>query len=126
MAYYKPISLVKGDDLPILVITLRDSNVAANNKILSLTDPESWQPLDLTNMQKVEMKFKRIDGTGVTHTILCTRNLPYIDGIITMAWGLTTLDGTSGDYEGSIKITFIGGKVLSIADKYKFIVRESL
>ena len=36
MAYYKPISLVKGDDLPILVITLRDSNVAANNKILSL------------------------------------------------------------------------------------------
>tara|TARA_R110002124_G_scaffold263784_2_gene430251 strand:+ start:8808 stop:9188 length:381 start_codon:yes stop_codon:yes gene_type:complete len=124
MAYYKPINLVKGDDLPLLVITLRDSNVAASGKILSLTNPETWEPLDLTNMSTIKMKFRKIDGTGTTHTITCTKNLPYIDGVIVVAWGLTTLDGEAGDYEGEIEITFVGGKVLTIADKFKFLVRE--
>ena len=124
MAYYKPIDLVKGDDLPLMVITLRDSNVQATGKILSLTDPETWEPLDLTNMSTIKMKFKKIGTTTPVHTITCTKNLPYTDGVIVMAWGLTTLDGEAGDYEGEIEITFVGGKILTIADKFKFIVRE--
>lgn len=124
MAYYKPIKLVKGDDLPLLQITLRDSNIPATGEVLTLTNPESWKPIDLQNINTVHMKFRRIDGTGVTHTLVCTKQLPYVDGVVIMSWGLTTLDGTAGDYEGEVEMTFISGKVLTIADKFKFIVRE--
>lgn len=124
MAYYQPINLVKGDDLPLLEITLRDSNIAATGEVLTLTNPESWKPIDLTNINTVFMKFRRIDGTGTLHTLACTKQLPYINGKVLLAWGLTTLDGSAGDYEGEIEMVFIGGKVLTIADKFKFIVRD--
>jgi len=45
MAYYKPIKLVKGDDLPELEIILRDSNVAGTGKTLDITDPTTWNPI---------------------------------------------------------------------------------
>jgi len=41
-----------------------------------------------------------------------------------MAWGTTTLDSTVGDYEGEIEITYNNGKVLTISDKFKFIIRD--
>lgn len=124
MAYYKPINLVKGDDLPMLQITLRDSNVAASGKVLKLTDPTSWRPIDLVDLTAVVMKFKKIGTSSPVHSLTCTRQLPYIDGLVIMNWGLTTLDGDTGDYEGEIEMTFTSGKVLTIADKFKFIVRE--
>ena len=124
MAYYKPIDLVKGDDLPLLNTTLRDSNDADTGKVLSITDPSTWKPLDLTTMTAVVMKFRKIDTTTPVITITCSRLLPYIDGVIQMAWGTTTLDGTAGDYEGEIEITYNNGKVLTISDKFKFIVRD--
>jgi len=124
MAYYKPIDLVKGDDLPLLNITLRDSNDADTGKVLSLVDPSTWKPLDLTTMTAVVMKFRKIGTTSPLITISCTRLVPFVDGVIQMAWGTTSLDGESGDYEGEIEITYNNGKVLTIADKFKFIVRD--
>tara|TARA_R110000796_G_scaffold53656_4_gene125953 strand:- start:2578 stop:2958 length:381 start_codon:yes stop_codon:yes gene_type:complete len=124
MAYYKPINLVKGDDLPLLEITLRDSNEPVAGTVLSLTDPTTWKPLDLTTMTNVRMKFRKIGTTTPVHTITASRLLPYIDGVVSMAWALTTLDGEAGDYEGEIEITYANAKVLTIADKFKFIVRD--
>ena len=124
MAYYKPIDLVKGDDLPLLNITLRDSNDPDTGKVLSLTDPSTWKPLDLTTMTAVVMKFRKIGTTTPLITITCSRLLPYVDGVIQMAWGTTSLDGAIGDYEGEIEITYNNAKVLTIADKFKFIVRD--
>ena len=124
MAYYKPIDLVKGDDLPLLNITLRDSNDADTGKVLSLVDPSTWKPLDLTTMTAVVMKFRKIGTTSPLITITCSRLLPFVDGVIQMAWGTTSLDGGIGDYEGEIEITYNNGKVLTISDKFKFIVRD--
>tara|TARA_R110000803_G_scaffold189457_1_gene251942 strand:+ start:5150 stop:5530 length:381 start_codon:yes stop_codon:yes gene_type:complete len=124
MAYYKPINLVKGDDLPLLEITLRNSNEAVAGTVLSLTDPTTWNPLDLTDMTAVVMKFRAIGSTATPISISCVRQTPYADGKILMAWGATTLDGVAGDYEGEIEITYNGGSVLTIADKFKFIVRD--
>jgi len=124
MAYYKPIDLVKGDDLPLLNITLRDSNDPDTGKVLSLTDPSTWKPLDLTSMTAVVMKFRKIGTTTPLITITCSRLLPYVDGVIQMSWGTTSLDGAIGDYEGEIEITYNNAKVLTIADKFKFIVRD--
>ena len=124
MAYYKPIDLVKGDDLPLLNITLRDSNQADTGKTLSLTDPSTWKPLDITTVTAIVMKFRKIGTTAPVTTLTCTRLLPYVDGVIQMAWGTATLDGTIGDYEGEIEITYNNGKVLTISDRFKFIVRD--
>ena len=124
MAYYKPINLVKGDDLPLLEITLRDSNEADTGKVLSLTNPDTWKPMDLSNVNTVHMKFRRIDQTGTTHNLSCTKQTPLSGGVILLSWGLTTLDGSAGDYEGEIELVFNNNRVLTIADKFKFIVRE--
>ena len=124
MAYYKPINLVKGDDLPLLEIVLRNSNVAAVGTTLNLTDPTTWQPIDLTNVTTVKFKFRKIDTTILLATINCTRASPYTDGKIIMNWGLTTLDDGFGDYEGEIEITYDDGKVLTVPDKFKFIIRD--
>ena len=124
MAYYKPINLVKGDDLPFLEITLRDSNSAAVGQTLSITDPTTWKPIDLTNVSTVLFKFRKIDTSTLLATISCTLLTPYIDGKVTMNWGLTTLDGGFGDYEGEIEITYDDAKVLTIPDRFKFVVRD--
>ena len=124
MAYYKPINLVKGDDLPLLQITLRDSNEADTGKVLSLTNPDTWKPIDLNNVNTVVMKFRRVDQTGVTVSIACAKQAPFANGVILLSWGLTTLDGSAGDYEGEIEMVFNNNRVLTIADKFKFIVRE--
>jgi len=124
MAYYKPINLVKGDDLPLLQITLRDSNEAATGQVLSLTNPLTWKPIDLTDITHVRLKYRKIGTAVPLITILGTRQTPFANGVVTIAWGLTDLDGTSGDYEGEIELTYTGGKVLTISDMFKFIVRD--
>lgn len=124
MAYYKPINLVKGDDLPFLEITLRDSNSAAVGQTLSVTDPATWKPIDLTNVSTAKFKFRKIGTSTLLATIACTLLTPYVDGKITMNWGLTTLDDGFGDYEGEIEITYDDGKILTIPDRFKFIIRD--
>ena len=124
MAYYKPINLVEGDDLPALEIILRDSNKAAAGTTLDVSDPTTWNPIDTTNMTSVVLKFRKIGTTTPVHSIIFTRIQPYADGKVIMDWGSTTLDGDVGDYEAEIEMTYSDGKVLTIPDKFKFIVRS--
>ena len=124
MAYYDSINLVKGDDLPYMEIVLRDSNAAASGQTLDIGDPTTWAPLNITNVTTVRMKYRKIGSSTVLDTINFTRIQPYTDGKIIMDWGSTTLDDGFGDYEGEIEITYSDGKVLTVTDLFKFIVRE--
>jgi len=124
MAYYDSINLVKGDDLPALEIILRDSNAAASGQTLDIGDATTWAALDLTDVNAVKLKFRKIGMDTLADTISFTRVAPYTDGKVVMDWGSTTLDDGHGDYEGEIEITYTDGKVLTVPDLFKFIVRE--
>jgi hypothetical protein len=123
MAYYNTIKLVSGDDLPELNITLRDSNEAATGATLDITDPSTWNPIDLTAVSAVRIKFRAVGSTTLTSTVACTLVAPLTDGIVNMSWGLTDLDGISGDYEGEIELEYSSGRFLSVPDLLKFDVR---
>jgi len=123
MAYYKDINLVKGDDLPALEIVLRDSNKAASGQTLDIGDASTWAPIDLTNVSAVRLKFREIGSTTLADTITFTILSPATDGKIIMDWGSTTLD-IHGDYEGEVEMTYSNGKVLTVPDKFKFIIRD--
>ena len=123
MAYYKAINLVKGDDLPALEIVLRDSNKAASGQTLDITDASTWSPIDLTNVDAVRLKFREIGSTTLIDTITFTIINPATDGKIIMDWGATTLD-IHGDYEGEVEMTYSNGRVLTVPDKFKFIIRD--
>tara|TARA_R100001480_G_scaffold27169_6_gene37504 strand:+ start:1791 stop:2171 length:381 start_codon:yes stop_codon:yes gene_type:complete len=124
MAYYDSINLVKGDDLPALEIIIRDSNAAASGQTLDIGDVSTWAPVDLSDVNTVKMKFRKIGSSTLVATITFTRVAPYIDGKVTMDWGSTTLDDGHGDYEGEIEITYDNGKVLTVPDLFKFIIRD--
>jgi hypothetical protein len=124
MAYYESINLVKGDDLPALEIILRDSNKAATGTTLDVGDPNTWFPLDLTNVSAVKMKYRRVDTTTVLATIVFTRIQPYVSGKIIMDWGSTTLDDGIGDYEGEIEVEYSNGKFLTVVDNFKFVIKD--
>ncbi len=124
MAYYDSINLVKGDDLPSLEIILRDSNTAASGQTLDIGDVNTWSPIDLTNFTTVRFKFRKIGSTTLVDTISMTKVAPYTDGKVVMDWGLTTLDDGAGDYEGEIEMIYTDGKVLTVPDKFKFIIRD--
>ena len=123
MAYYNTIKLVAGDDLPELDITLRDSNLAAAGTTLDITDPTTWNPIDITNVTAVRLKFREIGSTTLQATIGCTRVAPYDEGHVIMNWGLTDLDDISGDYEAEIELEYTSGKFMSVPDLLKFDVR---
>ena len=123
MAYYNTIKLVSGDDLPELDITLRDSNLAEVGKTLDITDPSTWNPIDITNVSAVRLKFREVGSTTLKATIGCTRVAPYTEGRVIMNWGLTDLDSISGDYEGEIELEYTSGKFMSVPDLLKFDVR---
>ena len=123
MAYYNTIKLVSGDDLPELDITLRDSNLAAAGTTLSITDPSTWNPIDITNVSAVRLKFREVGSTTLKATIGCTKVAPYTEGRVIMNWGLTDLDSISGDYEAEIELEYTSGKFMSVPDLLKFDVR---
>ena len=123
MAYYKAINLVKGDDLPALEIVLRDSNKAASGQTLDIGDASTWSPIDLTSVGAVRLKIREIGSTTLADTITFTIINPATDGKIVMDWGATTLD-IHGDYEGEVEMTYDNGRVLTVPDKFKFIIRD--
>jgi hypothetical protein len=123
MAYYNTIKLVSGDDMPELDIVLRDSNLAVTGTTLDITDPSTWNPIDITNVTSINMKFREIGSSTLKSTIGCTKVSPFTDGHVIMNWGLTDLDSISGDYEGEIELTYSSGKVLTVPDLLRFDVR---
>ena len=124
MAYLETINLVKGDDLPALEIILRDSNTAAAGKTLDLGDSTTWVAMNLSDVNVVKLKVRKVGLEALVDTINFTRIQPYANGKIVMDWGSTTLDSGFGDYEGEVEITYTDGKVLTVPDLFKFNIRE--
>jgi|TARA_R110000803_G_scaffold88997_1_gene156106 hypothetical protein len=124
MAYYETINLVKGDDLPNLEITLRDSQTAATGKTLDVGDPTTWEVIDLSSVSAVRFKYRRLNHSTLVDTITTTINSPATDGKITLAWSNTTLDDGVGEYEGELELQYANGKFQSVADLLRFDIRE--
>lgn len=124
MAYYETINLVKGDDLPNLEITLRDSQTAATGQTLDAGDPTTWAVIDLTGVSAVRFKYRRLNNSTLVATITTTINSPATDGKITLAWGNTALDDGVGEYEGELELEYASGLFQSVADLLRFDVRE--
>jgi hypothetical protein len=124
MAYLETINLVKGDDLPALEIILRDSNTAASGQTLDLGDSTTWAAMNLSDVNVVKLKVRKVGLEALVDTINFTRIQPYANGKIVMDWGSTTLDSGFGDYEGEVEITYTDGKVLTVPDLFKFNIRE--
>jgi hypothetical protein len=124
MAYLETINLVKGDDLPALEIILRDSNAAATGQTLDLGDSTTWAAMNLSDVNVVKLKVRKVGLEALIDTINFTRIQPYANGKIVMDWGSTTLDSGFGDYEGEVEITYTNGKVLTVPDLFKFNIRE--
>ena len=121
MAYYDTIQLVKGDTLPELNLTLRDSNAAAAGKTLDADDVSTWAPIDLGGAT-VRLKFKALGTTAVKTTITMSRHAPYTDGKVYMQWPVGALD-TAGTFTGEVEVTYVGGGVQTVFDQLKFKVR---
>jgi len=121
MAFYDTIQLVKGDTLPELNLTLRDSNTAAAGKTLDADDVSTWAPIDLTDTT-VALKFRALGSATLKSTIPMAIHSPYTDGKVFMQWPVGVLD-TAGTFTGEVEVTYSGGGIQTVFDQLKFKVR---
>tara|TARA_B100000780_G_C20796502_1_gene316320 strand:+ start:107 stop:481 length:375 start_codon:yes stop_codon:yes gene_type:complete len=121
MAYYDTIPLVKGDTLPELNLTLRDSNAAAAGQILDADNVLTWAPIDLTGTT-VNLKLRALGSTALKTTIPMSLHAPYTGGKVFMQWPVGALD-TAGTFTGEVEVNYAGGGVQTVFDQLKFKVR---
>jgi hypothetical protein len=103
------IKLVQGDSLPRVSFTL--------------TDAATMLPIDLSDAILIVLKFRQAGSTTLVSSI---------PGVITSALGGTVdflfpsaaLAGEAGPYESEIEITHSSGRILTVYDTQKYVVRE--
>ena len=105
------IKVVKGDELPIITLTL--------------TDDVANTPLDLSNVNTtVSVKFRAVNTTTVLSTIACSKLNNGTDGKVTFNFTGGVLDVDEGMYEGEIIVNY-NGSLHTVYDLLKFRVRGS-
>lgn len=105
------IKLVKGDELPQIVLTL--------------TDDTANSPLDLSlSTTTVSIKFRKKGTTKLLSTINTTKSTDGSDGKVTFNFAGGVLDVDSGEYEGEICINY-NNSVQTVYDLLRFRVREN-
>jgi glutamine phosphoribosylpyrophosphate amidotransferase len=102
------IKLVQGDNAPDLYVTLVNSST--NTKLNVST-------------ASVVMKFREQYGTELKAEITGTKPNGGSDGVVSFTWPDGALD-TAGNFEGEIEITYQDGKIQTIYEVLKFIVRN--
>jgi len=123
MAYSDTLNLVKGDTLPELTFTLRDSNTAASGfSAVDENNELSWAPIDLTGAV-VLLRLREVGSTAVTAELTCALVTP-ASGIVATDFPSGTLSA-AGTYEGEIEITFSDGGIQTVYDLLKLKVRAS-
>tara|TARA_R100001530_G_scaffold134446_2_gene109329 strand:+ start:707 stop:1039 length:333 start_codon:yes stop_codon:yes gene_type:complete len=105
------IRLVKGDELPIVIITLTDDVAGAALNVSATTTV-------------VKVKFKAVGGTSTLSTITCTNVTDGTDGKVQFNFASGVLDVDPGEYEGEITISF-DGSVQTVYDVLRFRVRSN-
>tara|TARA_R100001510_G_C7630330_1_gene189292 strand:+ start:294 stop:971 length:678 start_codon:yes stop_codon:yes gene_type:complete len=105
------IRLVKGDELPNIIITLTD-DVA--NTVLDVS----------AGTTIVKVKFKAVGGTSTLNTITCTNLTDGTDGKVQFNFSGNVLNVDPGEYEGEIIVDF-NGQLQTVYDVLRFRVREN-
>lgn len=105
------IRLVKGDELPLIQLTLND-DVA--NTALDLSAATT----------SVSVKFRAVGGTSVLSTISCAKTNDGSDGKVQFNFASSVLDVDEGSYEGEIVVNF-NGSLHTVYDLLKFRVRSN-
>jgi hypothetical protein len=105
------IRLVKGDELPLIQLTLND-DVA--NTALDLSAATT----------SVSVKFRATGTTTVLSTISCTKTNTGSDGKVQFNFTSGELDVDEGSYEGEIVVNF-NGNLHTVYDLLKFRVRSN-
>lgn len=106
------IQLVQNDTGPDIEVTVYD--VTSN------------APIDFSNAgDVVRMHFASEDGLVAPISIVGTKPGGGSDGRASFSWPGGAL-AVAGTYEGEIEITFVSGKVQTVPEKLRFVVREEI
>ena len=121
MAYSETIKLVKGDTLPELTITLKDSNTAASGQTLDPEDPDTFAPVDITG-GTVRVRIRQIGETTILKTITATIT-DASSGKVTMLFPSDTFS-EADVYEAEVEFTKSDGNIQTVNDLIKLSVRD--
>jgi hypothetical protein len=106
------IRLVKGDELPIIQLTLTD-DVA--NQVLDISAASTT----------VSVRFRKAGTTTLLSTIACSKSTDGTDGQVEFDFQGGVLDVDPGQYEGEIVVDF-NGNSQTVYELLTFRVRDSL
>jgi hypothetical protein len=120
MSYSATIPLVEGDTLPVLYLSLKDSNQAASGQILDESDPNTWQPIDLTGAT-VRLKIREVGSTTIKTTITGSVT-DAVNGRVAFQWNSQALNA-AGVYEAEIEMENSSG-IQTVYDLIKLRVRS--
>jgi len=120
MSYSATIPLVEGDTLPVLYLNLKDSNQAASGQILDESDPNTWQPIDLTGAT-VRLKIREVGSTTIKTTITGSVT-DAVNGRVAFQWNSQALNA-AGVYEAEIEMENSSG-IQTVYDLIKLRVRS--
>ena len=121
MAYSETIKLVKGDTLPELTITLKDSNTAASGKTLDPEDPSTFAPIDLTG-DTVRVRIRQMGETTILKTITTTLT-DASNGKVSMLFPSDTFP-SAGIYEAEVELTTDTNNIQTVNELIKLNVRD--
>ena len=107
MAYSDTLNLVVGDTLPVLTLTLKDSNQAAAGKTLDPNNSTTWAPINLAG-STVRMRIRELGGTTVKNTLTCTVTGDGTAGEVITDFPTGTLNA-SGTFEAERSLFQAGG-----------------
>jgi hypothetical protein len=105
------IRLVKGDELPSIILTLTDDVASAPLNVSAATTV-------------VKLKFRAVGGTSTLSTITCSNLTDGSDGKVQFNFSGNVLDVDAGEYEGEIIIDQ-NGSLQTVYDILRFRVREN-
>lgn len=121
MAYSETIKLVKGDTLPELTITLKDSNTAASGQTLDPEDSDTFAPINITG-GTVRVRIREIGETTILKTITASIT-DASGGKVAMLFPSDTFPD-AGVYEAEVEFTKSDGNIQTVNDLIKLSVRD--
>jgi len=121
VAYSETIKLVKGDTLPELTITLKDSNTAASGQTLDPEDSDTFAPIDITG-GTVRVRVREIGETTILKTITASIT-DASGGKVAMLFPSDTFPD-AGVYEAEVEFTKSDGNIQTVNDLIKLSVRD--
>jgi hypothetical protein len=105
------IRLVKGDEKPLIVLTL--------------TDDITGTPIDLSlSTTEVSVKFRKAGTTTLLSTISCTKLSGGTTGQVQFGFTGGVLDVDAGAYEGEVTVDY-DGSVQTVYETLRFTVRAN-